>query len=135
MHSGRTQESRLWTLDQFRKGKLHLLVATDVSGRGIDIPSVSHVIVFDMGRIDDYVHRIGRTARGKYGKGKAVVFFEYYYKEPGLAAELIELLESSKQKVPEELKRIAWEVFGAWKIEHSENQYFSGDESEEKIWN
>ena len=46
-------------------------VDQDVIGRGIDIPSVSHVIVFDMGSIDDYVHRIGRTARGKDGHGQA----------------------------------------------------------------
>lgn len=64
------QESRLNTLDRFRKGEFRLLVATDVIGRGIDIPQVSHVIVFDMGSIDDYVHRIGRTARGKEGHGK-----------------------------------------------------------------
>ena len=64
------QEARLNTLDRFRKGEFRLLVATDVIGRGIDIPQVSHVIVFDMGSIDDYVHRIGRTARGKDGHGK-----------------------------------------------------------------
>ena len=67
---GILQESRLNTLDRFRKGEFRLLVATDVIGRGIDIPQVSHVIVFDMGSIDDYVHRIGRTARGKDGHGK-----------------------------------------------------------------
>lgn len=49
MHGGKSQDSRLWTLDQFRKGDLRLLVATDVIGRGIDIPSVSHVVVFEMG--------------------------------------------------------------------------------------
>mmetsp|Transcript_24564 Transcript_24564/g.58292 ORF Transcript_24564/g.58292 Transcript_24564/m.58292 type:complete len:512 (-) Transcript_24564:69-1604(-) len=110
MHGGKNQESRLWTLDQFRKGEFRLLVATDVIGRGIDIPSVSHVVVFDMGTIDDYVHRIGRTARGLYGKGHALVFFEYWHKEPGIAADLVQLLDASGQIVPEDLKRIASEV-------------------------
>jgi len=59
-----------------------------------------------MGTIDDYVHRIGRTARGKGGKGHALVFFEYYDKMPHLAGELVELLENSKQPVPEQLRVI-----------------------------
>lgn len=123
MHGGKSQESRLWTLDQFRKGDLRLLVATDVIGRGIDIPSVSHVVVFEMGSIDDYVHRIGRTARGKHGKGHALVFFEYWNKDGTIAGQLAELLSASKQPVPEGLARIASEfergereVFGSkWK--------------------
>ncbi|CAE8626028.1 unnamed protein product [Polarella glacialis] len=110
MHGGKPQDSRLWTLDQFRKGDLRLLVATDVVGRGIDIPSVSHVVVFDMGSIDDYVHRIGRTARGKNGKGHALAFFEFWHKDPGIAAELMDLLIASKQPVPEDLKRIVQDV-------------------------
>lgn len=110
MHGGKSQESRLWVLDEFRKGNLRLLVATDVLGRGIDIPKVSHVVVFDMGSVQDYVHRIGRTARGVDGKGHALVFFEYYYKEPGIAAELIDVLEASKQPVPRQLRQIAYEV-------------------------
>lgn len=110
MHGGKSQESRLRTLEQFRNGEFRLMVATDVIGRGIDIPSVSHVIVFDMGSIDDYVHRIGRTARGKDGHGQAMVFFEYWHKEPGIAGELCDLLEASGQVVPEDLRRIAQEV-------------------------
>eukprot|EP00438_Fugacium_kawagutii_P024754 Skav213504 [mRNA] locus=scaffold3849:220391:247029:- [translate_table: standard] len=76
MHGGKSQDdARLRTLEDFRKGEYRLMVATDaqlmdVIGRGIDIPSVSHVIIFDMGSIDDYVHRIGRTARGKDGHGQ-----------------------------------------------------------------
>jgi len=110
MHGGRGQEYRLWVLDQFRKGLLRVLVATDVLGRGIDIPHISHVVVFDMGTIEEYVHRIGRTARGVNGQGKALVFFEYYYKMPGIAADLVRMLEDCKQPVPQELKRIVEEV-------------------------
>lgn len=110
MHGGKSQDYRLWVLDQFRQGHLRVLVCTDVLGRGIDIPSVSHVVVHEMGEIEDYIHRIGRTARGKYGKGHAFVFFEYWPGYPDIAAELVEVLEASKQKVPEDLRRIAEEV-------------------------
>jgi ATP-dependent RNA helicase DDX5/DBP2 len=75
IHGGRKQEDRLWVLDEFRKGNVRLLVATDVLGRGIDIPNVSHVVIFEMGSIEGYIHRIGRTARGKEEKGHALVFF------------------------------------------------------------
>merc|ERR1712129_363866 len=110
MHGGKTQDYRLWVLDQFRKGELRMLVCTDVLGRGIDIPSVSHVVVHGMGETEDYVHRIGRTARGQYGKGHALVFFEYWDGYPQVAEELIGILEASKQPVPEGLRKIAMEV-------------------------
>jgi len=110
MHSGKSQDSRLWVLDQFRKGALRLLVCTDVLGRGIDLPDVSHVIIYEMGGIEDYIHRIGRTGRGPHGKGQALVFFEYYDKHPELAAELIDVLRASDQPVPRELLQIAADV-------------------------
>eukprot|EP00747_Dinoflagellata_sp_TGD_P114989 gnl/TRDRNA2_/TRDRNA2_172045_c0_seq3.p1 gnl/TRDRNA2_/TRDRNA2_172045_c0~~gnl/TRDRNA2_/TRDRNA2_172045_c0_seq3.p1 ORF type:complete len:450 (+),score=84.89 gnl/TRDRNA2_/TRDRNA2_172045_c0_seq3:1091-2440(+) len=110
MHGGKSQEYRLWVLDEFRKGKLQLLVCTDVLGRGIDIPSVSHVVIHEMGEVEDYIHRIGRTARGRYGKGHALVFFEYWEGYPQLASELIEVLEASEQHVPDQLRGIADEV-------------------------
>src|SRR6201746_1124188 len=68
--SGRTAP-----LDQFRKGELPLLVASDVAARGLDIPEVSHVLNFDVPHhADDYVHRIGRTARaGRAGTAISIV--------------------------------------------------------------
>jgi ATP-dependent RNA helicase DDX23/PRP28 len=69
LHGGRTQDQRENTLDQFRAGQYNVLVATDVAGRGLDIPDVTHVINFDMPmKIENYTHRIGRTGRaGKSG--------------------------------------------------------------------
>lgn len=107
MHGGRSQDIRLEVLGKFRTGELRLLVATDVMGRGIDIPDVTHVVVFDMGDVDDYVHRIGRTARGVSGRGgHALTFFEFDPKWPKIAGELAKVLEQAGQEVPEELQRV-----------------------------
>merc|ERR1712084_141076 len=77
MHGGRPQEKRLSILDEFRKGNVRVLVATDVVGRGLDIPDVTHVVVYSFNTALEYIHRIGRTGRGVDGTGHALVFFEY----------------------------------------------------------
>jgi ATP-dependent RNA helicase RhlE len=64
IHGDRTQGQRQKALDGFKKGKISVLVATDVVARGIDVDNISHVINFDIPtNPEDYVHRIGRTAR------------------------------------------------------------------------
>jgi superfamily II DNA/RNA helicase len=64
LHGDMTQVNRTRTLRQMRDGRMRVLVATDVAARGIDVPSISHVINFDLPRqAEDYVHRIGRTGR------------------------------------------------------------------------
>jgi superfamily II DNA/RNA helicase len=64
LHGDMDQTARMAALDQFRKGEVTLLVASDVAARGLDIPAVSHVFNFDVPHhADDYVHRIGRTGR------------------------------------------------------------------------
>lgn len=70
IHGDLDQSQRMKTLDGFRDGSLHLLVASDVAARGLDIPAVSHVFNFDVpSHPEDYVHRIGRTGRaGRQGK-------------------------------------------------------------------
>lgn len=66
LHGDRSQGQRQQALDGFRKGKYQILVATDVAARGIDINGVSHVINYDIPlNPDDYIHRIGRTARAE----------------------------------------------------------------------
>lgn len=111
MHGGRQQHSRDNALWKFKEGEVRLLVATDVMGRGIDIPTISHVVIFDMGDIEDYVHRIGRTARGLSGlQGHALTLFEYSYKWPEIAGELVKVLAEGGQEVPSELQHIADQV-------------------------
>jgi superfamily II DNA/RNA helicase len=64
LHGDMDQRSRMATLDDFRKGAVTLLVASDVAARGLDIPAVSHIFNFDVPtHAEDYVHRIGRTGR------------------------------------------------------------------------
>ncbi|WP_299192168.1 DEAD/DEAH box helicase [uncultured Erythrobacter sp.] len=69
IHGNKSQPQRQRALDEFRRGKTNVLIATDVAARGIDIPGVSHVINYELPNVpEQYVHRIGRTARaGKDG--------------------------------------------------------------------
>ncbi|MEZ5786818.1 MAG: DEAD/DEAH box helicase [Xanthobacteraceae bacterium] len=75
LHGDMDQSARTAALDQFRKGEISLLVASDVAARGLDIPDVSHVFNFDVPHHpDDYVHRIGRTGRaGRSGTAITIV--------------------------------------------------------------
>jgi ATP-dependent RNA helicase RhlE len=66
LHGDRSQSQRLRALEQFRRGRSQVMVATDIAARGIDIEDISHVINFDIPNTpDDYIHRIGRTARAE----------------------------------------------------------------------
>ena len=75
------QRKRLRLLERFQAGELPLLVATDVAARGLHIPEVSHVFNFDLPQdAEDYVHRIGRTARaGASGDAVSFACEEYVY--------------------------------------------------------
>src|ERR687887_115017 len=75
LHGDMDQPARMAALDQFRKGEVSLLIASDVAARGLDIPDVSHVFNFDVPHHpDDYVHRIGRTGRaGRSGTAITIV--------------------------------------------------------------
>jgi ATP-dependent RNA helicase RhlE len=66
IHGDRTQGQRLAALEGFRNRRYRILVATDIAARGLDVDGISHVINFDVPATpEDYVHRIGRTARAK----------------------------------------------------------------------
>ncbi len=74
IHSDMTQIQRERVIQKFRAKRLRLLVATNVASRGLDIPAVSHVINYDMpDNLEEYVHRIGRTARAGR-RGTAITF-------------------------------------------------------------
>ena len=74
IHSNKGQNSRINAMNEFKEGKLRILVSTDVASRGIDVTNVSHVINFDVPIMyEDYVHRTGRTGRA-FQEGKAITF-------------------------------------------------------------
>jgi ATP-dependent RNA helicase RhlE len=78
IHGDKSQQARTETLDNFKSGKIRVLVATDVAARGLDIEDLPSVINFELPHTaEDYVHRIGRTGRaGKKGKAVSLVSAE-----------------------------------------------------------
>ncbi|MEQ1860503.1 MAG: DEAD/DEAH box helicase [Chthoniobacteraceae bacterium] len=74
LHANRSQNQRLRALEDFKSGKVRVLVATDIAARGIDVDGISHVVNFDFPmHSEDYVHRIGRTGRAQ-AVGDAISF-------------------------------------------------------------
>ncbi|MFV0442932.1 MAG: DEAD/DEAH box helicase [Planctomycetaceae bacterium] len=74
IHGDKSQAARTKALEKFKKGRIHVLVATDVAARGIDVEGISHVINYDLPHDpESYVHRIGRTGRAS-AVGKAITF-------------------------------------------------------------
>ena len=74
IHGNRTQSQRTAAMAGFKAGRFRVLVATDIAARGIDVDGVSHVVNFDVpGSPDDYIHRVGRTARAE-ATGDAFTF-------------------------------------------------------------
>ena len=74
LHADRSMSQRREALDGFRSGRYRVLIATDIAARGIDVPGIAHVVNFDLPHTaEDYIHRIGRTARAE-ASGRATSF-------------------------------------------------------------
>ena len=74
LHADRSMSQRREALDGFRSGRYRILIATDIAARGIDVPDIAHVVNFDLPHTaEDYIHRIGRTARAE-ASGRATSF-------------------------------------------------------------
>ncbi|KAF1992322.1 putative DEAD/DEAH box RNA helicase [Aulographum hederae CBS 113979] len=107
IHSDRTQREREDALRAFRHGDCPIMVATGVSARGMDIKNVKHVINYDLpdsdhGGIDEYIHRIGRTARIG-NDGLSTSFFNE--RNEDIAEKLVKVLIESKMEVPDFLQQ------------------------------
>ncbi|CAO1616756.1 unnamed protein product [Parajaminaea phylloscopi] len=104
LHAGKSQDQREEALAALRSGESPILVATDLAGRGIDVPDVSLVINFSMPTMfESYIHRIGRTGRaGK--KGHAITFLESSDEEWFYDLRM-EIARSPVSTVPRELER------------------------------
>jgi ATP-dependent RNA helicase DBP3 len=103
MSSDKGQADRTAAIENFKSGKVRLLVATDVAGRGLDINDIALVINYSFPlTVEDYVHRIGRTGRG--GKsGESITFFTKNDKH--LSGELINVMREANANVPEDLMK------------------------------
>ncbi|EED13725.1 DEAD/DEAH box RNA helicase, putative [Talaromyces stipitatus ATCC 10500] len=109
IHSDRTQREREDAMSAFRTGKSPILIATGVSARGLDIKNVMHVVNFDLpsydqGGIDEYVHRIGRTAR--IGNEGIATSLYNHGRNTDIARDLVKLLLENKQVVPDFLEEL-----------------------------
>jgi ATP-dependent RNA helicase RhlE len=95
LHSNRTQAQRNKAMDGFRRGDYQVMVATNIAARGLDVDHITHVISYDVPSIpDDYVHRIGRTARAE-AEGDAFVLVS-----PGEESNLGRIERQIGQRLP-----------------------------------
>ena len=111
IHGDKTQQERDWTLDQFKKGKCLVLIATDVASRGLDVKDVMYVVNYDFPKqIEDYIHRIGRTGRG----GASGVAYSMFNRGDNsrMATDLIKVLRECKQEVPADLEAMGRKSHG-----------------------
>jgi ATP-dependent RNA helicase RhlE len=127
LHSNKAQNTRINAIQSFKEGNVRVLISTDVSARGIDVSLISHVINFDLPtNYEDYVHRIGRTARANHD-GVAISFlkpdeeFHLANIEKLIRMELTELQVPDKVELVEssrsEMQEIAREMDRQKKLE------------------
>lgn len=92
-------------IKEFKTGRTYILVATDVASRGLDVKDIKYVINYDMPKqIEDYVHRIGRTARaGTTG----IAYGLFTRNNVMISKELIKLLKEAQQEIPDSLYEMA----------------------------
>ncbi|MCF8278455.1 MAG: DEAD/DEAH box helicase [Flavobacteriales bacterium] len=104
IHSNKSQNYRIRSIEQFNGGKQRILIATDVMARGLDLEMISHVINFDVPNFpENYMHRIGRTGRAEQ-EGQSIVFFTEAEQEAKEAIELLMDMEIPLEDFPDEVE-------------------------------
>jgi len=97
IHGDKQQNERDWVLNEFKMGKSPIMVATDVASRGIDVKDITHVFNYDYpNNSEDYIHRIGRTARAGR-EGTAITLFTTDNAKQ--ARDLVNVLKEAKQQI------------------------------------
>jgi len=112
IHSGKTQPQREATLASFRRTSPSLLIATDVLGRGIDIPGVAHVVSVGLPpSLETWVHRCGRTGRaGEVGTATTIVWGSFERdRDRQVLADIVKAVRDSSGAVPVEISRVVRE--------------------------
>lgn len=105
LHGGMDQIDRDSTIDDFKSGRVKILVATSVAARGLDVPQIRLVVNYDVpNHLEDYVHRVGRTGRAGR-EGTAITYITP--DEDQYAPDLVKALTQAGKPVPEELKKLA----------------------------
>jgi ATP-dependent RNA helicase RhlE len=100
IHADRSQSQRRAALDGFKEGTYRVLVATDIAARGIDVADIGHVVNFDLPHVaEDYVHRVGRTARAS-ASGRASSFASPEERELLVAIERFTRADITRAEVP-----------------------------------
>lgn len=106
IHGDKEQWQREQSLQDFKIGKISVLVATDVASRGIDVKDLAIVLNYDFPQnCEDYIHRVGRTGRAG-NLGTAITFFDPR-NDAKHSRKLVTLLEKNQQEVPNELRALA----------------------------
>jgi superfamily II DNA/RNA helicase len=118
LHGDMHQGARNRTLDGLRRGRVKVLVATDVAARGIDVPNITHVVNYDLPKFpEDYVHRIGRTGRAgrngiaislvNHAEGMNVKRIERFTKQP-IPVDVVAGFEPKRAQAPRSAARPGW---------------------------
>ncbi len=106
IHGDKGQYEREAILRNFKEGYCPIMIATDVAARGLDVKDIQVVINFDFpSGVEDYVHRIGRTARGDATEGQSYALITR--EDKGIVNEFIGILEDAGQEVPQDLRALA----------------------------
>lgn len=104
IHSNKSQNYRIRSIENFNDGKNRILIATDVMARGLDLEMISHVINFDVPNFpENYMHRIGRTGRAEQ-EGKSILFFTEAETEAKIAIEMLMDMEIPLLDFPDEVE-------------------------------
>jgi ATP-dependent RNA helicase RhlE len=106
LHSNKAQNTRINAIQSFKEGTVRVLISTDVSARGIDVSMISHVINFDLPtNYEDYVHRIGRTARANH-EGVAISFLKPDEEFHLINIEKLIRMELTELPIPEKVELV-----------------------------